>query len=78
MMDNGRSDIVTAKCDFTCVDECLHTIRVTCGQEVVKISISNVADWQVVIYLRRADPNLRALGEALLACCEEDAHECGA
>jgi hypothetical protein len=74
MMDDGRSDMVTAKCDFTCVDECLHTIRVTCGQ-VVKISISNVADWQVVIYLRRADPNLRALAEALLACCEEDAHE---
>lgn len=69
--------MVTTKDDFICVDECLHTIRVTCGQ-VAKISISNVADWQVVIYLRRADPNLRALAEALLACCEEDAHECGA
>ncbi len=70
MMDDGRSDMVTAKCDFTCVDKCLHIIRVTC-REVVKISISNVADWQVVIYLHRADPNLRALAEALLACCEE-------
>lgn len=78
MIDNGRSDIVMAKCDFTCVDEFLHTIRVTCGQKIAKISISDVADWQGVAYFRREDPNLRALAEALLACCEEDAHECGA
>jgi len=77
-MDDGRPNMVTTKDDFVCVDECLHTIRVTCGQKVARILISDVAHWQAIIYLRRADPDLRALAEALLACCKEDAHECGA
>ena len=66
------------KGDYLCIDQCLHAIRVTCGQKIAKISISDVADWQAVAYFRREDPDLRALAEALLACCEEDAHECGA
>ena len=69
--------MVTTKGDFVFVDEELHRIQIGCGPDVVKMTI-NWVDWQAMICFRRADPDLRAFAEALLACCEEDAHECGA
>ena len=70
--------MVTTKGDFVFVDEELSKVQISCGCDAVKITLFNALDWQAVAYFRRADPDLRALAEALLACCEEDAHECGA
>ena len=70
--------MVTTKGDFVFVDEELSKVQINCGRDAVKITLFNALDWQAVAYFRRADPDLRALAEALLACCEEDAHECGA
>ena len=70
--------MVTTKGDFVFVDEEMSKIQISCGCDAVKITLFNALDWQAVAYFRRADPDLRALAEALLACCEEDAHECGA
>ena len=70
--------MVTIKGDFVCVDEEMSKIQISCGCDAVKITLFNGLDWQAVAYFRREDPDLRALAEALLACCEEDAHERGA
>ena len=70
--------MVTTKGDFVFVDEELSKVQISCGRDTVKITLFNALDWQAVAYFRRADPDLRALAEALLACYEEDAHECGA
>ena len=70
--------MVTTKGDYVFVDEELSKVQISCGCDAVKITLFNALDWQAVAYFRRADPDLRALAEALLACCEEDAHECGA
>ena len=70
--------MVTTKGDYVFVDEELSKVQINCGRDAVKITLFNALDWQAVAYFRRADPDLRALAEALLACCEEDAHECGA
>ena len=70
--------MVTTKGDFVFVDEEMSKIQISCGCDAVKITLFNALDWQAVAYFRREDPDLRALAEALMACCEEDAHECGA
>ena len=70
--------MVTTKGDYVFVDEELSKVQINCGRDAVKITLFNALDWQAVAYFRRADPDLRALAEALLACCEEDSHECGA
>lgn len=70
--------MVTTKGDYVFVDEELSKVQISSGRDAVKITLFNALDWQAVAYFRRADPDLRALAEALLACCEEDAHECGA
>ena len=69
--------MVTTKGDYVFVDEELSKVQISCGRDAVKITLFNALDWQAITYFRRADPDLRALAEALLACCEEDAHECG-
>ena len=61
--------MVTTKGDLVFVDEELHRIQINCGPDVVKMTIIWV-DWQATMCFRRADPDLRALAEALLACCE--------
>lgn len=70
--------MVTTKGDYVFVDEELSKVQISFGRDAVKITLFNALDWQAVAYFRRADPDLRALAEALLACCEEDAHECEA
>ena len=70
--------MITTKGDYIFIDEELSKVQINCGRDTVKITLFNALDWQAVAYFRRADPDLRALAEALLACCEEDAHECGA
>ena len=67
--------MVTTKGDFVFVDEELSKVQINCGRDAVKITLFNALDWQAVAYFRRADPDLRALAEALLACCEEVEHE---
>ena len=67
--------MITTKGDYIFVDEELSKIQISCGRDAVKITLFNALDWQAVAYFRRADPDLRALAEALLACCEEDGHE---
>ena len=64
--------MVTTKGDYVFVDEELSKVQINCGRDAVKITLFNALDWQAVAYFRRADPDLRALAEALLACCEED------
>lgn len=66
--------MVTTKGDYVFVDEELSKVQISCGRDAVKITLFNALDWQAVAYFRRADPDLRAFAEALLACCEEDAH----
>ena len=61
---------VTTKGDFVFVDEEMSKIQISCGCDAVKITLFNALDWQAVAYFRREDPDLRALAEALLACCE--------
>ena len=70
--------MVTTKGDYVFVDEELSKVQISCGRDAVKITLFNTPDWQAVAYFRRADPDLRALAEALLACCEVDTHECRA
>lgn len=62
--------MVTTKGDYVFVDEELSKVQINCGRDAVKITLFNALDWQAVAYFRRADPDLRALAEALLACCE--------
>lgn len=69
--------MVTTKGDYVFIDEEMSKVQISCSCDAVKITLFNALDWQAVAYFRRADPDLRALAEALLACCEEDAHEYG-
>ena len=62
--------MVTTKGDYVFVDEELSKVQINCGRDAVKITLFNALDWQALAYFRRADPDLRALAEALLACCE--------
>ena len=69
--------MVMTKGDYVFVDERqdeeMSKVQISCSCDAVKITLCNALDWQAVAYFRRADPDLRALAEALLACCEEDA-----
>lgn len=69
--------MVTTKGDLVFVDEELTKVIVSTDPERVTLMLKMLG-WQAMMEFRRADPDLRALAEALLACCEEDAHECGA
>ena len=70
--------MVTTKGDYVLVDERIDEemskVQISCSCDAVKITLCNGLDWQAVAYFRREDPDLRALAEALLACCE--ANEC--
>ena len=71
--------MVMTKDDYVFVDEKMSKVQISCGCDAVKITLFNAYDydWQAVAYFRRADPDLRALAEALLACCEEDGNDEG-
>lgn len=69
--------MVTTKGDLVFVDEELTKVIVSTDPDRVTLTLKQLG-WQAMMEFRRADPDLRALAEALLACCEEDAHECGA
>ena len=69
----GGRVMVTTKGDYVFVDEEMSKVQISCSCDAVKITLCNALDWQAVAYFRREDPDLRALAEALLACCEEDA-----
>ena len=66
----GGRVMVMTKGDYVFVDEEMSKVQISCGRDAVKITLFNALDWQAVAYFRRADPDLRALAEALLACCE--------
>ena len=65
----GRVMVIT-KGDYVFVDEEMSKVQISCSCDAVKITLFNALDWQAVAYFRREDPDLRALAEALLACCE--------
>lgn len=69
--------MITTKGDLVFVDEELTKVFVSTDPDRVILTLKMLG-WQAAMEFRRADPDLRALAEALLACCEEDAHECGA
>lgn len=69
--------MVTTKGDLVFVDEELTKVIVSTDPDRVTLTLKMLG-WQAVMEFRRADPDLRALAEALLACCEEDGHECEA
>lgn len=69
--------MITTKGDLVFVDEELTKVIVSTDPDRVVLTLKMLG-WQSAMEFRRADPDLRALAEALLACCEEDAHECGA
>lgn len=69
--------MVTTKGDFVFVDEELTRVTVFTDPDRVTLTLKQLG-WQAAMEFRRADPDLRALAEALLACYEEDAHECRA
>lgn len=65
--------MVTTKGDLVFVDEELTKVIVSKDPDRVTLTLKQLG-WQASMEFRRADPDLRALAEALLACCEEDAH----
>ena len=62
--------MVITKSNYVFVDEEMSKVQISCSCDAVKITLFNALDWQAVAYFRRADPDLRALAETLLACCE--------
>ena len=69
--------MITTKGDLVFVDEELTKVFVSTDPDRVTLTLKMLG-WQAAMEFRRADPDLRALAEALLACYEEDAHECRA
>lgn len=69
--------MITTKGDLVFVDEELTKVIVSTDPDRVTLTLKMLG-WQAMMEFRRADPDLRALAEALMACYEEDAHECGA
>lgn len=65
--------MVTTKGDLVFVDEELTKVIMSTDPDRVVLTLKMLG-WQAAMEFRRADPDLRALAEALLACCEEDDH----
>lgn len=65
--------MVTTKGDLVFVDEELTKVVMSTDPDRVVLMLKMLG-WQAMMEFRRADPDLRALAEAMLACCEEDAH----
>lgn len=66
--------MVTTKGDLVFVDEELTKVIVSTDPDRVTVTLKMLG-WQATMCFRRADPDLRALAEALMACCEEVEHE---
>ena len=66
--------MVTTKGEFIFIDEELTRVRVSMDPDTVKVTLETPIGWQSVMTFRRSDPDLRALVDALLGCCEEDGH----
>ena len=56
------------------VDEEMTEVIVSTDPDRVVLTLKMLG-WQAAMEFRRADPDLRALAKALLACCEEVEHE---